>query len=109
MDSQKGALNDNDYRNLGDASFSDNFQVSEPTNASSLATGVSDSADVVGVELVAGRYCSRSRARKYDKRWVICAGPHICKRTGHKEKGVMGKPGFYVVGYNKGRSTTLAS
>jgi hypothetical protein len=38
-------------------------------------------------------------------RWVICTGTCTCKLAGHKdkrEKGVMGKPGFYVVVYNKG-------
>jgi hypothetical protein len=32
-------------------------------------------------------------------------GPHTCKRTGHngkREKGAVGKPGFYVAVYSKG-------
>jgi hypothetical protein len=49
---------------------------------------------------VACRYRARSRVRKYDNRWVICTGPHTCKRAGggkgKREKGFMGKPGFYM-------------
>jgi hypothetical protein len=36
---------------------------------------------------------------------VIYTGPCTCKHTGHndkREKGTVGKPGFYVVLYNKG-------
>jgi hypothetical protein len=36
---------------------------------------------------------------------VICTGPRTCTRTGHKgkrEKGSVGKPGFYVAACNKG-------
>jgi hypothetical protein len=58
-----------------------------------------------------GRCCARSRARMYDDRWVICNGPGTCKRAGHNEKrdkGVMGKPGFYVAVYNRG-GTRLVS
>jgi hypothetical protein len=91
--------------NRGDTSFSDKSQVSQTTNTSSLATAVSDSANVEGVELVAGRCHAQSRARKYNNRWVICTGPRTCKRAGNKgkkEKGVMGKPGLNVAVYNKG-------
>jgi hypothetical protein len=55
MVSQKGALYDDDSRNRGEESFSDKSQVSRTTNASSLATVVSDSANGDGIELVAGR------------------------------------------------------
>jgi hypothetical protein len=54
MVSQKGALYDDDSRNRGDESFSDKYQGSKTTNASSLATAVSDSANGDGIELVAG-------------------------------------------------------
>jgi hypothetical protein len=103
--SQKGALYNDDYRNRGDEYFSDKSQGSKTTNASSVATAVSDSANGEGIELVAGRCRARTQARKYNDRWVICMGPHICKRTGHKgkrEKGAVGKPGFYVAVYKKG-------
>jgi hypothetical protein len=103
--SQKGALCDDDSHNRGDESFSDQSQVSKTTNASSLATAVSDSSNVEGMEIVAGCCRARTRARKYNDRWVICTGPRICKRTGHKgkrEKGAVGKPGIYVAVYNKG-------
>jgi hypothetical protein len=105
MVSQKGALYDDDSRNRGDAYFSDKSQGSRTTNASSLATAVSDSVNGEGIELLAGRCRARTQARKYNDRWVICTGPHMCKRTGHKgkrEKGVVGKPCFYVALYNKG-------
>jgi hypothetical protein len=55
MVSQKGALYDDDSLNRGDKSFSDKSQGSKTTNASSLATPVSDSATGEGMELVAGR------------------------------------------------------
>jgi hypothetical protein len=45
MDSKKGALYDDDSRNRGDESFSDKSQGSKNTNAYSLATAVSDSAN----------------------------------------------------------------
>jgi hypothetical protein len=45
MVSQKGALYDDDSRNRGDESFSDKSQGSKTTNAPSLATAVSDSAN----------------------------------------------------------------
>jgi hypothetical protein len=105
MVSHKGALYGNDFRNRGDESFSDKSQVSKTTNASSLATAVSDSANGEGMELVAGRCRARTQARKYNDRWVICTGPRTCKRIEHKgkrEKGAVGKPGFYVAVYNKG-------
>jgi hypothetical protein len=105
MVSQKGALYDDDSRNRGDESFSDKFQGSKTTNAYSLATAVSDSANGEGIELVAGRCCARIQARKYNGHWVIFTGPRTCKRTGHKgkrEKGAVGNPGFYVAVYNKG-------
>jgi hypothetical protein len=96
MDSQKGVLCNDDSRNQGDEPFSDKSHHSKTTYASSLATTVSDSANFEGMELVAGHCRARSRARTYDNRWVVCTGPHTCKRVGYKEKrekGVMGKPG----------------
>jgi hypothetical protein len=86
MDSQKGALYDDDSRNRGDEYFSDDYHGSKTTNASSLATAVSDSANGEGVELVAGRCHARYRARTYENCWVICTGPLTYKRTGHKGK-----------------------
>jgi hypothetical protein len=89
----------------GDESFSDKSQGSKTTNASSLATAVSDSDNGERIELVAGRCRARTQARKYNDCWFICTGPRMCKRTGHKgkrEKGSVGKPVFYVVVYNKG-------
>jgi hypothetical protein len=103
--SQKGALYDDDSRNRGDESVSDKSQGSKTANASSLATAVSDSANGEGMELVAGRCCVRTPARKYNDRWVICMGPRTCNHTGHngkRERGAMGKPCFYVAVYNKG-------
>jgi hypothetical protein len=111
MISQKGALYDDDYCNRGDESFSDRSQGSKTTNASSVATAVSDSANGGG-ELVAGRCHARTQARKYNDLWVICTGPRTCKRRGHKgkrEKGAVGEPGFYVAVYNKGVSRRSAS
>jgi hypothetical protein len=105
MVSHKGALYDDDSRNRGDESFSDKAQGSKTTNAYSLATAVSDSANGEGMELVAGRCRARAQARKYNDSWMICMGPRTCKRKGHKgrrEKGAMGKPGVCVVVYNKG-------
>jgi hypothetical protein len=105
MVSQKGALYDDDSRNRGDKYFSDKSQGSKTTNASSLATAVSDSANGEGIDLVAGSCRARTQVGKYNDRWVICTVPRTCKRTGHKdkrEKGVVGKPGFYVAVYNKG-------
>jgi hypothetical protein len=102
---QKGALYDDASRNRGDESFCDKSQGSKTTIASSLDTAVSDSANGEGIELVEGRCRACTQARKYNDRWVICTAPHTCKRTGHKgkrEKGAMGKPGFYVEVYNKG-------
>jgi hypothetical protein len=55
MVSQKDALYDDDSRNRGDESFSDKSQGSKTTNASYLATVVSDSVNGEGMELVAGR------------------------------------------------------
>jgi hypothetical protein len=56
MVSQKGALYDDDSHNRGDESFSDKSQGSKTTNASSLATAVSDSANHgEGMELAVGR------------------------------------------------------
>jgi hypothetical protein len=75
MVSQKGALYDDDSRNRGDKSFSDKSQGSKTTNASSLATAVSDSANGDGIELVAGFCRARTQARKYNDCWVICTGP----------------------------------
>jgi hypothetical protein len=87
MDFQKGVtLYNDDSRNQGVESLSDKYHGSNTTNASSMATAVSDSANFEGVELVAGRCRARSRARKYDNRWVICTGPRTCKRAGNKEK-----------------------
>jgi hypothetical protein len=105
MVSQKGALYDDDSRNRVDEYFSDKSQGSKTTNASYLDTAVYDSANGEGIELVAGRCRARTQARKYNDRWVICTGPRTCKRTGHKgkrEKGAVGKPGFYIAVYNKG-------
>jgi hypothetical protein len=102
---QKGALCDDDSRNRGDESLSDKSQGSKASNASSLATAVSDSANGEGMELVAGHCLVRTQAQKYKGRWVICMGPHTCNRTGHngkREKGAVGKSGFYVAVYNKG-------
>jgi hypothetical protein len=56
------------------------------------------------MELVTGRCCSCTQARKYNDRWVICTGPRTCKRTGHngkREKVAVRKPGFYVAVYTK--------
>jgi hypothetical protein len=100
MVSQKGALCYDDSRNRGDESLSDKSQGFKTTYASSLATAVSDSANGERIELVAGRCRDRTQARKYNDRWVICTGPRKCNRTGHngnREKGAVGKPGFYVV------------
>jgi hypothetical protein len=105
MDSQKGALYDDDSRSREDESFSDKYQGSKTTNAFSLATAVSDSVSGAGVELVAGRCGAQFRARKYDNHWLICMGTRTCKHGRHKgkrEKGFMGKPGFYDVVYNMG-------
>jgi hypothetical protein len=66
MVSQKGAVYDDDSRNQGDDSFSDRSEGSKTTNAFSLATAVSDSANGEGMELVAGCYRARTRARKYN-------------------------------------------
>jgi hypothetical protein len=55
MVSQKGALYDDDSRNLGDEYFSHKSQGSKTTNASPVATAVYDSANCEGMELVAGR------------------------------------------------------
>jgi hypothetical protein len=54
MVSQKGALYDDDSRNRGDEYVSDKSQRSKTTNAYSLATSVSGSANGEGIELVAG-------------------------------------------------------
>jgi hypothetical protein len=57
------------------------------------------------MEILAGRCRSRTQARKYNNHWVICMGARTCNRTGHKgkrEKGAVGKSGFYVAVYNKG-------
>jgi hypothetical protein len=105
MVSQKGALYDDDSRNRGDEYFSDKPRGSKTTNASSLATAVSKSANGEGIELVAGQGYAHTQAQKYNAHWVICTGPRTCKRTGHngkREKGSMGKPGFYVAVYSKG-------
>jgi hypothetical protein len=105
MVSQKGALYDDDSRNLGDDFFSDKSQGSKTTNASSWDTAVSDSANGEIMELVEGRCRARTQARKCNDRWVIWMGPRICNHTGHKgkrEKVAMDKPGFYVAVYNKG-------
>jgi hypothetical protein len=103
---QKGALYDDDSSNRGDESFRDKSQGSKTTNESSLDTVIYDSANGDGmVELVAGRCRAHTQVQKYDERWVICTGPHACKRTGDngkREKGAVGKPGFYVAVYNKG-------
>jgi hypothetical protein len=55
MVSYKGAPNDDDSRSRGDEYVSDKSQGSKTTNAYSLATAVSDSANGLGIELVAGR------------------------------------------------------
>jgi hypothetical protein len=87
MDFQKGSpLYDDDSSNRGDKSFSDKSHRSNTTNASSLTTVISDSANLQGVELVAGLCRAQYRVSKYDKRWLICTGTHTCKRVGHKEK-----------------------
>jgi hypothetical protein len=77
MVSQKGALYYDDSCDRGDESFSDKYQGSKTTDASSLATAVSDSANGEGMELVAGRCSVRTQAQKYDDRWVICTGGPI--------------------------------
>jgi hypothetical protein len=64
MVSQKGALYDDDSRHRGDKSFSDKSQGYKTTNASSLATVVSDSANGEGIELVTGHCHARTQARK---------------------------------------------
>jgi hypothetical protein len=106
MDFQKGAaLYEEDSRNRCDESFSDKSHGSKTTNATSPTTAIYDAANTAGVELVAGRCCSRSKAWKYDNRWLICTGPITCKRMGHmekREKGNLGKPVLYVAIYNKG-------
>jgi hypothetical protein len=86
MVSQKGALYDDDSRNRGDESFNDKSQGSKTTNASSLDTAVSDSANGEGMELVAGRCRAHTQAQKYNDRWVICTGARTCKRAGHNGK-----------------------
>jgi hypothetical protein len=105
MVSHKGALYNDDYRNRGDEYFSDKYQESKTTNASSLATAVSYSVNGEIIELVVGSCCARTQARKYNDRWVNCTGLCTCNRRGHndkREKGVVGKPGFYVAVYNNG-------
>jgi hypothetical protein len=60
---------------------------------------LSDSANGEGIELVADRCRACTQARKYNDRWVICTGPHTCKRTGYKGKrdtGSVGKLVFYI-------------
>jgi hypothetical protein len=59
----------------GDEYFSDKSQGSKTTNASSLATVVSDSANGEGIKLVAGCCRARTQAQKYNDHWVICTGP----------------------------------
>jgi hypothetical protein len=54
VDSQKGFLYDDDSRNREDESFSDKSHGSNTTNAYSLASAVSNSANVEGVKLVTG-------------------------------------------------------
>jgi hypothetical protein len=61
MVSQKGDLYHDDSRNRVDEYFSDKFQVSKTTNASYLATAVSDSANGEGIELIAGRCRARTQ------------------------------------------------
>jgi hypothetical protein len=61
-------------------------QGSKNTNASSLDTAVYYSANGEGMDLVAGRCRARTQARKYNDCWVICTGPRVCKRKGHKGK-----------------------
>jgi hypothetical protein len=51
MVSQKGALYDDDSRHQVDEYFSDKYQGSKTTNASSLDIAVSDSANGEGMEL----------------------------------------------------------
>jgi hypothetical protein len=112
MVSHKGALYDDDSRNRGDEYVSDKSQGSKTTNAPSLAAAVSDSANGEVIELVAGHCRDRTQAQKYNDRWVICTGARTCKRTGHKgkrEKGAMGKPGFYATVYIKGVRRRSAS
>jgi hypothetical protein len=77
MDSQKGALYDDDSRNQGDEYFSDKSQGSQTNNASSLATELSDSTNIEGVELVVGCCHARSRARKYDNLGNLYWAPHL--------------------------------
>jgi hypothetical protein len=105
MVSQKGSIFDDDSRNRGYASFSDKSQGYKTTNASSLDTAVSESANGEGIELVAGHCHARTQARKYKNLRVICTGPRTCKCTGHtgkREQGAVEKPGFCVAVYNKG-------
>jgi hypothetical protein len=54
MVSQKGALYDDDSRNRGDKYFSDKSQGSKTTNAPSLDTTLSDSANGDWMELIVG-------------------------------------------------------
>jgi hypothetical protein len=75
MVSQKGAIYDDDSSNRGDAYFSDNSQGSKTTNASSLDTTVSGSANEEGIELVAGHCRAHNQARKYNECWAIHMGP----------------------------------
>jgi hypothetical protein len=112
MVSRKGALYEDDSRNRGDEYFSDKSQGSKTNNALSLATAVSDSANGEGIELVEGCCRARTQARKYNNPWVICTGTRTRKRTVHngkRERGAMGKPGFYVAVYNKGVGRRSAS
>jgi hypothetical protein len=70
MDFPKGAgIYEEEYHNRFDDSFSDKSHGSKTTNSSSLATAVSDTVNATVVELVAGSYHTRSKARKYDNHW----------------------------------------
>jgi hypothetical protein len=107
MVSKKGALYDDDSCNRRDEYFSDKYQGCKTTNASSLATAVSDSANGEIIELVAGRCRARTQARKYNDRCVICTGLRTYKRTVHKvkrEKGSVVNPAYMLRYTTKGES-----
>jgi hypothetical protein len=64
-------------------------------NGYSLANAVFDSVNVQWVDLVTGRCCARSPARKYEHRWLICIGHCTRKCIAQNTKRVAGKQGGY--------------
>jgi hypothetical protein len=101
MVSQKGALYDDDSLNRADEYFSDKSQGSKITNASS------DSANGEGIELGSSRSlpCPYSGAKVQRSLGYLHGAPYVqAYRTQgqEREKGALGKPGFYVAVYNKG-------